>query len=117
MDASEYPMSHLEDIKLKWQDPDLNMNIVFPPGVKLFSPPGINGTKDGFKGSKHPILTHVHIFFVLTLSTSTGIHLVQVDVIKLFSIWLGVHWFFCLRLTGLKKLNSSFQEGYNFAFF
>ena len=33
MDASEYPMSDLEDIKLQWQDPDLKMNIVFPPGI------------------------------------------------------------------------------------
>ena len=36
MDSSECPMWDLEDIKLQWQDPDLNTNIVFPLGITFF---------------------------------------------------------------------------------
>ena len=45
MDTSEYQVSVLEEIKLQREDPDLNMNNVFPPGITyFFSPPGVNGT-------------------------------------------------------------------------
>ena len=39
MDVSEYQVSDLKDIEFHWEDPDLNMDAVFQPGIDTTSSP------------------------------------------------------------------------------
>ena len=58
MDTSRYEVSNLEDIEFDLEDPDLNTDAVFGPGIATpFSPSTINGSEMGSL-SENPTLIY-----------------------------------------------------------
>ena len=55
MDTSGYQVSNLEDIEFQFQDPDLNLDTVFPPGIDTLFHPELSTVSRWVQKLKTPI--------------------------------------------------------------